>query len=259
MNIRFHPLRAAALATLVLALPVHATDAKTSVQVDVKNGKGTIRLNGEEVWSGNVEGNLTSRSSNVNGKEYAAAYDGGKLLWESAPGAGERVIGGLDAQAMIDQAMREHEKTFRRREEQARSLGRSHASGGAGQVGSGDGAEAKIGEKETDNDAPKRMKRQTTTQRVQVGGKERKGDAVKATREAKRASSAHSETGIRIEIKNGKGKATYQGETVWSGKVDGDAPVRALSRNHNGEEDAAVLAGDEILWESSPGAAERVR
>lgn len=260
MKIRPHTLRAAALAALALILPLRALESKTSVQVDVKNGKGTIRLNGEEVWNGSVEGNLTSRSTTVNGEQYAAAFDGDTVLWESSPGAAERVKGGLDTQAMIDQAMREHEKAFRRMEEHARSLGGSHASGGSGHVGLGDGAEAKADKAESGEDAPKRMKRQAqSTQRVVTGEKAKKGAGGQAKEARKGGATARSESGIHVEIKNGKGKATYRGETVWSGEVDGDQPVRGLSRNHNGEADAAVLAGDEVLWESSPGAAERLR
>ena len=160
MKIRPHTLRAAALAALALTLPLRALESKTSVQVDVKNGQGTIRLNGEEVWSGEVEGNLTSRSSNVNGEENAAVFDGDTVLWESSPGAAERVKGGLDAQGLMDKAMREHEKAFRRMEEHARSLGRSHASGGSGHIALGGGAEVKEDKPDSDVDTPKRMKRQ---------------------------------------------------------------------------------------------------
>ena len=70
--------------------------AEANLSTSVINGKGTITYNGDVVWQGPVKNDLKAFSkvttSNENGQqeniEYAAAWDGDKLVWENTPGAG---------------------------------------------------------------------------------------------------------------------------------------------------------------------------
>jgi hypothetical protein len=62
------------------------------------NGQTTVTYKGEEVFSGQTTGAVSGRSSSVNGTEYAAAFDGDKVLWENVSGAAEQ----LKAGAKID-------------------------------------------------------------------------------------------------------------------------------------------------------------
>ncbi|QTN33469.1 hypothetical protein HZ994_14460 [Akkermansiaceae bacterium] len=72
----------------------NAAEAKLSTSVI--NGKGTITYNGKKVWLGPVKKDLKAfskaMSSSENGDqkstEYAAVWDGDKLVWENMPGAG---------------------------------------------------------------------------------------------------------------------------------------------------------------------------
>lgn len=70
--------------------------AEANVSTSVINGKGTITYNGKKVWQGPVKKDLKAFSKAVsssnNGEqkktEYAAVWDGNKLVWENTPGAG---------------------------------------------------------------------------------------------------------------------------------------------------------------------------
>ena len=63
----------------------------TGISVKTVNGQTTVTYKGEEVFKGQTSGKVSARSSSVNGNEYAAAFDGDKVLWESASGASEHV------------------------------------------------------------------------------------------------------------------------------------------------------------------------
>ena len=63
----------------------------TGISVKTANGQTTVTYKGEEVFKGQTSGMVSARSSNVNGTEYAAAFDGDKVLWESTSGAAEHV------------------------------------------------------------------------------------------------------------------------------------------------------------------------
>lgn len=55
------------------------------------NGDAIVKWNGAVVWQGQTTNALRAASVTVNGKEFAAAFDGAKALWESEPGAGVTV------------------------------------------------------------------------------------------------------------------------------------------------------------------------
>ena len=61
-----------------------------SVKMRNINGEAVVEMNGKEVWRGTAGANLQTRSSSVDGKDYAALLDGDKVVWESEPGAAEK-------------------------------------------------------------------------------------------------------------------------------------------------------------------------
>jgi len=63
----------------------------TGISVKTANGQTTVTYKGKEVFKGQTSGKVSARSTSVNGTEYAAAFDGGKVLWESTSGAAEQV------------------------------------------------------------------------------------------------------------------------------------------------------------------------
>lgn len=58
-----------------------------SISTSTNNGETRVVWNGKEVFRGQVEGGVMSKSSTVNGKEMAAVISGDKVVWESEPGA----------------------------------------------------------------------------------------------------------------------------------------------------------------------------
>lgn len=59
----------------------------SSLSVSTVNGQTTVNYNGKEVFSGPTKGKVTSRSVSRNGKNYAAAWENDRVLWENVPGA----------------------------------------------------------------------------------------------------------------------------------------------------------------------------
>jgi len=72
------------------------------------NGQATVTWNGEKVFSGPAKGLVTVRSSNVNGTQYAAAFDEDTVIWENVPGAARQLgssqgsPAGFDLQKFMD-------------------------------------------------------------------------------------------------------------------------------------------------------------
>ena len=67
--------------------------ARSSACISVKTvtGQSTITYNGKDVFTGHTKGMVTAKASSENGTEYAAAFDGKKVLWENVPGAAKHV------------------------------------------------------------------------------------------------------------------------------------------------------------------------
>lgn len=84
------------LADLIEKAKANQNGANANLSTSVINGKGTITYNGRQVWQGAVKKDLKAFSkvvsTNENGQqkdtEYAAVWDGKKLVWENFPGAG---------------------------------------------------------------------------------------------------------------------------------------------------------------------------
>ena len=57
----------------------------------MENGKSTVSYQGKAVWSGKTKSQVTAKARTVDGKEYAAAYDGQKVVWENVKGAAKQL------------------------------------------------------------------------------------------------------------------------------------------------------------------------
>jgi hypothetical protein len=104
-----------------------SASASTSLDVKTANGQSVVTLNGKQIYSGPTKGQVTSRSSNNNGVEYAAVYDGDRLLWENVPGAAEH-LQPADSQAGPDHnaVMEQHQRTAERMQEEQRRFMEAH-------------------------------------------------------------------------------------------------------------------------------------
>jgi hypothetical protein len=70
------------------------------------------------------------------------------------------------------------------------------------------------------------------------------------------AAQVSSKTDVSVSTVNGQTSVTLNGAIVWTGKA---VNPRSFSSAVNGEQLAAVLDGDEVLWENTPGAAARLQ
>lgn len=68
-----------------------ARTAGAGISVSTRNGITTLTYQGKEVWSGKTTGQVTGRAKTVDGVNYAAAFDGNKVIWENMRGAGAKV------------------------------------------------------------------------------------------------------------------------------------------------------------------------
>lgn len=75
------------LIALVATVLVPMAAIAANISVSTVNGQTTVTWNGKRVWSGETTGQVTGKASSINGKEYAAAFEGTKVLWESEKGA----------------------------------------------------------------------------------------------------------------------------------------------------------------------------
>ena len=102
--------------------------ANANLSVRTENGQSVVTLNGKEIYASPLQGQVTSRSSNVNGVEYTAAFDGDKVLWENVPGAAKQLQSGGGAAAGLDhkQFMEEHQKTVDRMLQEEREFMEAH-------------------------------------------------------------------------------------------------------------------------------------
>ncbi len=68
-----------------------ARTAAAGITVSTTNGKTTVSYKGKEVWTGKPSAKISGRTKLVGNQEYAAAFDGDKVIWENVPGAGAKV------------------------------------------------------------------------------------------------------------------------------------------------------------------------
>ena len=67
------------------------TYSSSGISVSTVNGQTTVTYKGQEVFRGATSGKVSAKSSSENGTEYAAAFDGDKVLWENTEGAAGHV------------------------------------------------------------------------------------------------------------------------------------------------------------------------
>jgi len=105
-----------------------STSASTGLNVSTVNGQSVVTLNGKQIYSGPTKGQVTSRSSNVNGVEYAAVYDGDTLLWENVSGAAQQLQSAPSAPAGLDHKgfTEQHQQTVERMKEEQRKFMEAH-------------------------------------------------------------------------------------------------------------------------------------
>jgi hypothetical protein len=63
------------------------TGGGANINVTSENGQTKVVYKGQEVFSGPTSGQVSAQAVNDNGQEYAAAFDGDKVIWENTPGA----------------------------------------------------------------------------------------------------------------------------------------------------------------------------
>ncbi|MBN2507305.1 MAG: hypothetical protein JXQ71_11480 [Verrucomicrobia bacterium] len=83
------------------ALPLHAQNiskikqsarnAVAAISVKVHNGRSTVIYKGKTVWTGKAKTQVSAKARSVDGKEYAAAYDGPRVVWENTKGAAKKL------------------------------------------------------------------------------------------------------------------------------------------------------------------------
>ena len=91
------------------AKPASSNGAKTvttqasssSISTSTNNGETTIVCNGKEVWKGPTSNQVKSQAISRNGETFTAAFDGDKVIWESAEGAGAKVQNALKDQVAV--------------------------------------------------------------------------------------------------------------------------------------------------------------
>jgi hypothetical protein len=75
------------LAVALISVNVWAGEISTSSV----NGDAVVTWNGAVVWQGRTANPLRAGTVTVDGREFAAAFDGAKTVWESEAGAGAKV------------------------------------------------------------------------------------------------------------------------------------------------------------------------
>lgn len=75
----------------VAAAPPKGPVAGRGISTRLVNGETVVSWQAKEVWRGTTSGFLVCKSKSLNGVEIAAAFDSGKMIWESEPGAATRL------------------------------------------------------------------------------------------------------------------------------------------------------------------------
>jgi hypothetical protein len=73
------------------SLPGKAKTAGAGLVVSYDGGKSTIMYGGTKVFEGPTKAKAVGVVKNVNGVQYAAAFDGSRVIWENVKGASTKV------------------------------------------------------------------------------------------------------------------------------------------------------------------------
>ena len=203
------------------------------ISVSQSNEQATVNYNGKQVWSGPVKGTLVGRSSNINGVEQAAAFDGDKVLWENVPGAAEHLKANAAHPAGLEhqQVLKEHQKTVA---EQKRFV-EEHQKKAQSSAGSSGGSSSRSSSISTST------KSSSTSSGGAGGGNVKLSCGNNAT----------------VERIDGKTTLSWNGKTANLGKTKGQLSIK--SSQANGAESLTVLEDERVVWESSPGSAKRTK
>ncbi len=63
------------------------TPDSISISASHNGDEGTVTYKNVKVWNGKVRKRLTAIARSIDGEDYAAAWDGKKLVWENVKGA----------------------------------------------------------------------------------------------------------------------------------------------------------------------------
>jgi hypothetical protein len=102
---------------------VTPASAQGNVLVLNVNGQTTVHWRGKQVFAGPTEGPVRGLSAGTDKEEYAAAFDGDVLLWESVPGAAVKVKSAAVAAASLDRRSRSQGRVVPARQKRPVSSG----------------------------------------------------------------------------------------------------------------------------------------
>lgn len=244
------------------------SSSSTGLSISTVNGQSVVTLNGKQIYTGPTKGQVSSRSSNVNGVEYSAVFDGDTLLWESVPGAARQLQSGGGTPAGFDhkQFLEQHQQTVERMKEEQRKFMEMHAgtnfshgtsggfsrSGGGGSAGGSSGGFSRSGGGSSGGSFGS----------GQSGG----GGRSFGSGQSGGHSGGHSESrtstqgsggSISTKTVNGSTVVTFQGKDISVGPTQGQVSARTTSVN--GTIYAAAFDGDRVIWENLPGAAQQLK
>lgn len=80
-----------AFAQNIGSLPGKAKAAGAGLIVSFDAGKSTVTYQGRKVFEGPTKQKAVGMVKNVNGVQYAAAFDGNRVVWENVKGASAKV------------------------------------------------------------------------------------------------------------------------------------------------------------------------
>ncbi|MCD6051540.1 MAG: hypothetical protein K0Q55_2949 [Verrucomicrobia bacterium] len=84
-------LAATSVSAQVGSLPGKAKTAAAGISVSFDGSKSTVIYGGQKVFEGPTKAKATAAVKNVNGVQYAAAFDGTRVVWENVKGASAKV------------------------------------------------------------------------------------------------------------------------------------------------------------------------
>ena len=226
------------LATMAALLLTVTSAALAQVSVSSNNGQVSVSYKGKQVWSGQAKGTPVRRSSNINGEDYAAAFDGDKVLWENVAGAGAKLSsgsagsGGIDLQKFTEEHQKSVEVQRRFMEEQQRKFQEQTSKSPFQNRSIGGGTGSKRGGSSGG-----------------FGGGSSGGSSSGGTGAGNVTMSAGPDTSVKRI--NGTTTLTWKGKTIDLGKTSGRLSFK--STNVNGAESLTVLEDDQVLWQSDSG------
>jgi hypothetical protein len=230
-----HPLaRLLALTLVTVTLSGSALAQSAQVQVMNQNGQAKVVYQGRQVWAGPVHGTASARSHSVNGKEYAAAFDGEKVLWENVPGAAKQVgAPGEPAGFSLQRTLRRNRNAVDENQRQLEEV-----------------------LKDMDKDVDEATPAKPGTLPRSGGNSGGKAGGTTSTRSTATGSGTGDSLAMTVGTEgtitrtNGVTVLTWKGKTIPLGRTTG--PLSFKSSNLNGTATVTLLEGNRILWQSNP-------